>query len=133
MRISLKLFLFIVLAIFAQTAFSQSNTNYPCLPKGITLDTVVSATLAATPQQSKKVYVKDKLKQLNARCSKKKLVDDEKRQIKFYLLKGCSGIAYSPNDPHWKKLKKQDEEIAELRKKFTVITLTCNPSGVPLP
>ncbi len=133
MRINLKLFLPIILAIFAQTAFAQSKTNYPCLPKGITLDTVVSATIAGTPQQSKKIYVKDKLKQLNARCSKKKLVDDEKREIKFYRLIGCSGIAYPPNDPHWKKMRKQDEEIAKLRKKYTVITLTCNPSGVPLP
>lgn len=130
MRICLKLFLFIVLAISSQTTFAQNKTNYPCLPKGIGPNTVVSATFAPRPELSKKVYVKDKLQLLNARCSKKKLLDGEKREIKFYQLSGCWG--YMP--PNAKEIyTKQSEDLAELRKKYTLITLTCNPSGVPRP
>lgn len=127
MQIYLRLFLFASFLLVTKTAFAQS---YPCLPKGIKPDTVVSATLASTPNLSKKVYVKDELKRLNTRCSKKKLVDGEKREIRFYRLSGCWG--YLP--PNAQEIHaRQTKELAELRKKYTVITLTCNPSGVPRP
>jgi hypothetical protein len=117
----------IVILAFGQVVLAQ---KYPCLPNRIKTDTVVSATFAPPPRISKKVYVKDELKRLNARCSKGKLIDSKKLEIKFYWLTGCWGY----RNPDWEKIsRKQSEELAELRKKFTVITLTCNPSGVPRP
>ena len=130
MKIINSVFTIILLTVTVQIASGQTKSKPLCLPNGITNDTVVSATLAEKPNVGKKVYVKDELKRLNAKCVKKKLVDGKNRQIKFYLLIGCWGKL--PPDAQ-EILNRQATKIAELRKKYTVITIICNSSGVPYP
>jgi hypothetical protein len=89
----MKIIIAIVLMIlFSQTNFGQDKTKYPCLPKGVTPETVVSATFANKPELSKRVFVKDELKKLKARCLNKKLVDFNKREIRFHKLQNCFGV-----------------------------------------
>lgn len=113
---------------FAQISNGQTKSIYQCLPKGITPETVVSATFANKPELSKRVFVKDELKRLKARCLNKKLVDFNKREIRFHKLHNCFGV--QPPD-FIGIIGKEQQTLAELRKKYTVITLTSMPSGRP--
>lgn len=113
-----------LLIFFSQTNFGQDKTNYPCLPKGITPETVVSATFANKPELSKRVFVKDELKRLKARCLSKKPVDSKKHEIRFQKLQNCFG-AQPPN--FIEIIAKEKQTLAKLRKKYTVITLTSTP------
>lgn len=100
-----------------------------CLPADIKLDDIVSA--GGYPGEIKKVTVKQKLNELKATCSNEnKLVDATGKQITFYHLTGCWG-----NAPigYQEILQKQQEEINKLKEQYTVIEMTCNPSGIPIP
>src|SRR6266436_9091116 len=102
-----------------------------CLPEGTELTDVVSATIA-TPGSglaSKKTTVKEKLIAIKARCKKGKLVDASGREIRFYKLTGCWG---NPPRDYQQILARQTEEIEKLRKRYTVIEVTCNPDGVQI-
>ena len=102
----------------------------PCLPSGITANTIVSAQGVQTDAGKnlvKKVTVRDRLKALKARCRKGKLVDSAGREITFYRLKGCWG---NPPVNYQEILARQRQEIDKLQKRYTVITLTCNPGGM---
>ena len=72
------------------------------------------------------VTVAEKLKELKARCRKKKLVDGQGREIRFYQLIGCWG---NPPDDYQQQLKSQAQELAKLRKRYRVVEMTCNPDG----
>ena len=114
------------------TLDNQNQTNYQpstndvssCLPNGVSNDTVVSVDMGG----SNKVTVGQKLATLNASCNDKQLVDGNKKPITFYNLIGCWG---TPPPGYQQSLKNQDAAIKALQSKYTVITLTCNPSGVP--
>jgi hypothetical protein len=100
-----------------------------CLPEGTKLTDVVSATIArpgAGPASAKKTTVEQKLLELKARCKKGKLVDASDREIRFYRLVGCWG---NPPADYQEILARQTEEIEKLKKKYTVIEMTCNPDG----
>jgi hypothetical protein len=104
-----------------------------CLPEGITLEDVVSAEMIEFGEKGpviKTVTVKDKLTELGAGCQNGKLVDSKGREIYFYKLTGCWG---NPPDNYHEILERQAKELAELRSKYTVIEMTCNPSGIPVP
>ncbi len=94
--------------------------NYPCLSKDIKETTLVS----------KDKTVRQMLKSLKAKCSKGKLVDAKKREIRFYNLQGCWG---NPPADYLEIMENQRTEIAELKKKYTVIEMSCNPSGFNIP
>ena len=116
--------------LVAGSARAAQSGFEPCLPQGIKADTVVSAEGVQTDAGNnlvKKVTVGDRLTALDARCRRGKLVDGKGRKITFYRLKGCWG---NPPVNYQEILTRQREEIEKLKKRYTVITLTCNPDGM---
>ncbi len=100
-----------------------------CLPKDIKSTDVVSTEMrrsAKGPNDVKKITVEQKLKELNARCLRGKFVDSNGKKIYFYRLIGCWG---NPPADYQELLKQQDIELENLRKRYHVIEMTCNPSG----
>jgi hypothetical protein len=63
------------------------------------------------------------LTKLRARCKQGKLVDGTGREIYFYRLAGCWG---NPPEDYQEVLEKQRNEIVRLKKKYTVIEISCN-------
>jgi hypothetical protein len=59
-----------------------------------------------------------------------KLQDAGGKPIRFFALTGCWG---NPPGNYQEILDDQNRRLDELRKTNTVITLTCNPSGMPIP
>jgi hypothetical protein len=107
--------------------------SWNCLPDGIKATDVVSTLpvrSAGGGREFRKTTVAQKLAELKARCRKGKLVDSSGTEIRFYKLQGCWGY---PSDEHREILEKQTRELEELKKHYRVITMTCNPSGEPIP
>ena len=107
--------------------------KYPCLPTDVGLNDVVNVTNITTKSGEtifKKTTVSQSLKKLKARCGRGKLIDGKGRQIRFYRLKGCWG---NPPFNYLEILDQQRSELVELKKKYTVIEMTCNPGGIPIP
>ena len=106
-----------------------------CLPEGITSETVVSAENFGFDKIKQtfrvdSVNVKETLNRLGGRCAAGGLKDAGGKEIKFYRLQGCWG---NPPSNYQEILSNQAKELADLRKRFTVVELTCNPSGIPIP
>ncbi len=101
-----------------------------CLPENIKLDDVVSADISGyengEPVGLKKVTVEQKLAELNVTCENGKLLDSFDKEIYFYHLTGCWG---NPPYNYQEILDKQRDEINNLKKQYTIIEMTCNPSG----
>jgi hypothetical protein len=95
-----------------------------CLPADVKLEEVVSAPPAksANGKPAKQITVRDKLLSLKAHCKKGKLVAGNGREIRFYRLIGCWG---NPPDDYEEQLKHQSEELARLKKKYTVVEIPC--------
>ncbi len=107
--------------------------KYSCLPPGIKEDTTVSSTELASPKGEmtiRKTTVGESLKKLNARCTGGKLVDRRRKPVTFYHLQGCWG---NPPADYLEIMERQSEELRNLRKKYTVVEMSCNPSGFPIP
>ncbi len=104
----------IVILFLSGAVFAQ---NYSCLPKEIKETALVS----------KSKTVRQTLKMIKAKCSKGKLVDAKKREIRFYNLQGCWG---NPPADYLEIMENQQTEIAELKKKYMVIEISCNPHGL---
>jgi hypothetical protein len=105
-----------------------------CLPAEIKLSDVVEATSAGyangQPVGLHKVTVEQKLTELKATCDgDNKLVDANGKRIIFYHLTGCWG---NPPYNYQEILQKQRDEINRLKQQYTVIEMTCNPSGTPI-
>ena len=116
------------LAFMAVSGFAQ---KYTCLPSDITQDSVVSVVTIASPksgQTTKQITVGQTLKKLNAKCYRGKLIDGRKKEIRFYSLQGCWG---NPPEGYLEILDAQTKEIAKLKKRYTVIEMTCNTDGTP--
>jgi hypothetical protein len=75
------------------------------------------------------ITVAEKLASLKARCKKGMLIDGHGRQIYFFQLAGCWG---NPPDNYQEILENQNTELIRLRKRYTVIEMTCNPSGIQI-
>jgi len=103
-----------------------------CLPEYVKPTDVVSTRLVQTDSGTlvEKVTVEQKLTELKADCKNGRLLDGAGTEIYFYKLTGCWG-----NAPHnyQEILERQQAELAILRKQYTVIEMTCNPSGLPIP
>lgn len=101
-----------------------------CLPEAIKPADVVTSRLVGSSKAVKKVTVEEKLIQLKASCKNGKLVDAAGREIRFFRLEGCWG---NPPADYQEILQRQTEELARLRKQYTIIEMTCNPDGVAMP
>ncbi len=122
------LVLFIVL--FGISCMAQS---YRCLPSNVKeTDIFEVRTLTSKPGKSntEKITVKDKLDKMQARCAQGKLVDGKGRQIRFYFVQGCWG---SPPDDYLEIQERQIKEMERLKKRYTVIEMTCNREGMTPP
>jgi hypothetical protein len=137
MKTLFRFALLINFAVLPASAFAQAAPQSPlakCLPAGIKLSDVVEATSTGyangQPAGLRKVTVEQKLNDLKATCnSENKLVDGNGRQIVFYHLTGCWG---NPPRNYQELLQKQRGEIERLKRQYTVIEMTCNPSGAPI-
>ena len=119
-----QIFLFLSLLVPAQNRFLA------CLPSDVKADEVVSIETVASKsggQEEKKITVKQKLIELKARCKNGKLVDRSGKEIRFYRLTGCWG---NPPADYQEILERQSKEIESLKKQYTVIEMTCNPTGI---
>jgi hypothetical protein len=100
-----------------------------CLPDDIKATDVVSVQVVkpgATGGEAKRVTVEQELIAMKARCDKGKLLDASGKEVRFYRLVGCWG---NPPADYQEILAHQTEEIEKLKKKYTVIEMTCNPEG----
>ena len=126
---------FIALIALSTTSDGVSQASLAkCLPSDIKPSDVVEATSDryASGQASgvHKITVEDKLNELKATCSDdNKLVDGNGKQIMFYHLTGCWG---NPPADYQEILQKQRDELQKLKQQYTVIEMTCNPSGMPI-
>jgi hypothetical protein len=112
---------------------SAKERSWACLPNGIKGADVVSTQAvrsASGRREFRKTTVAQKLTELKAKCRKGKLVDAAGTEIRFYKLTGCWG---HPSDDDREVLERQARELAELRKRYRVIEMTCNPSGEQVP
>jgi len=104
-----------------------------CLPDGVNDQTIVTATMQSTANGQtfiEKVTVVEKLSTMQATCTDNKLRDVNAKEIRFYRLVGCWGAR--PDDAD-EQLARQSAEISALEETYTVVTLTCNPGGIPYP
>jgi hypothetical protein len=108
------------------TTGGNDPARFSCIRKPVTLNDVVDHR----QNNLGVVTVKDKLIEIKARCRRGRLVDHTGRQIYFYSLTGCWG---NPPADYLEILEHQRKEIAQLKIKYSVIEMTCNPSGIPIP
>ena len=103
-------------------------SQYDCLPEDVKHDQVVSviSKTSGLKGEVERETVKQRLDKLDARCKAGKLVDARNREIRFYQLQGCWG---NPPADYLEIMNAQQKELQELKKKYTVIEITCNPSG----
>ncbi len=129
MPTSLAHVLFGMMMFFITPAIG-SGRPLVCLPAGIKPDTVVTSERAMSKGNTsiRTVTVSQLLTKLRARCKKGKLVDGKSREIYFYRLVGCWG---NPPANYQELLEKQRNELTRLKRKYTVIEISCNQVGDP--
>ena len=116
--------------LFCLNIFATARVQFQaCLPVGIKSTDIVSAQRIRSSGVVKKTTVADKLSELKARCKKGKLVDQAGREIRFFRLIGCWG---NPPADYLEILEQQNKELEKLRKRYTVIEMTCNPDGAQI-
>ena len=98
---------------------SAPAKNFSCLPKDVRADEVVSYD----DEGKSSLTVKKKLIELKARCRRGKLVDAKGREIRFFRI-SCWG---NPPEDYLEIQKREAEELAELKKHYTVIEFGCDP------
>ncbi len=98
---------------------SAPSKNFSCLPKDVRIDEVVSFDV----EGKSNVTVKRKLIELKARCRRGKLVDAKGREIRFFRI-SCWG---NPPEDYLEIQKREGEELAELKKHYSVIEFGCDP------
>ena len=98
---------------------SAPAKNFSCLPKDVRADEVVSYD----DEGKSSLTVKKKLIELKARCRRGKLVDAKGREIRFFRI-SCWG---NPPEDYLEIQKREGEELAELKKHYSVIEFGCDP------
>ena len=96
-----------------------SSQTFPCLPKDVRPDEVVSFGAKATQN----LTVEKKLREMKARCRRGKLVDAKGREIRFFH-PSCWG---NPPSDYLEIQERENKELADLKKRYTVIVFGCNP------
>src|SRR5262249_13702867 len=95
------------------------SKKFSCLPKDVRADEVVSYT----PRGKESSTVEKKLVELKARCRRGKLVDGRGREIRFFR-PSCWG---NPPPDYLEIHERENKELADLKRHFTVISFGCNP------
>jgi len=98
-----------------------------CLPENLKLSDVIAVQTVKSGGGTtvKKITVNEKLKELKARCKKRKLVDGAGREIRFYRLIGCWG---NPPADYSERMQRQQDEINDLKKRYAVVEIPCSLS-----
>ena len=99
---------------------SAPSKNFSCLPNDVRADEIVSYDV----EEKSSLTVKKKLIELKARCRRGKLVDAKGREIRFFRI-SCWG---NPPEDYLEIQKREGEELAELKKHYSVIVFGCNPT-----
>jgi hypothetical protein len=84
-----------------------------CLPQNVKLSEVVSVERGPNGKAVRKRTVEDRLNELKARCRKGKLIDKRGKPIQ--------------------RLEQQRIELRKLRKRFTVVEMSCDVSDSLIP
>jgi hypothetical protein len=125
----LRLLCTLLLIAGASVATQAKSRWQGCLPADVDAAEVISLEPATTGRAAKKITVTTRLNQMGARCRANRLVDAKGKQIHFYRLTGCWG---NPPLDYQEILDNQQKELAQLRRRYRVIEITCNPSGIML-
>lgn len=106
--------------------FNPDDPISSCLPTGISGAMVLEIKMreTATGMARYEITILDTLKELKAKCRKGKLVDRAGKPISFFALRGCWG---TPPANYRQILRKQEKELAALKKGNTVVEIPCNP------
>jgi len=127
MQIVLTQSIIMVLLLGSFFVDGKKEASWRCLPAGIDLEEIVSGPpLKSEVPAGKKTTIRQVLGRIKAHCQKGKLVDGTGREIYFYRLVGCWG---NPPADYEEQLAKQQQELERLKKKYTVIEISCNQSG----
>jgi hypothetical protein len=108
---------------------ASSDVFLRCLPDGIKATDIVSAQRVGPNGVLKRITVREKLIELKARCRNRKLVDLSGKEIYLFRRTGCWG---NPPANYQEILQRQNAELERLRKRYTVVEMTCNPDGIRL-
>jgi hypothetical protein len=95
------------------------SKDFSCLPKDVPADEVVSYNTKGKSN----LTVEKKLIELKARCRRGKLVDAKGREIRFFRI-SCWG---NPPQDYLEIQNRENQELAALKKLYTVIVFGCNP------
>ncbi|HXM47546.1 MAG TPA: hypothetical protein VN956_06725 [Pyrinomonadaceae bacterium] len=98
---------------------SQHSRSFICLPKDVQPGEVVSYRSKGTQN----ITVEKKLVEMKARCRNGKLVDAQRREIRFFH-PSCWG---NPPPDYLETREREDKEVAALKRRYTVIEFGCNP------
>jgi hypothetical protein len=107
----------IICAIASSRAAGQS-----CLPSDVKPTEIVAPDSDHQDRATKRKTVRDRLKELKARCRKGKLTDSRGKEIYFVRLIGCWG---NPPADYEEQIEQQRVQVRELQKKYTVIQIPC--------
>ena len=119
----------VTLLLCAFLVDGKNEASWTCLPAGIDLEEIVSGPpVKSETNTSKPATIRQVLVRIKAHCKKGKLVDATGREIYFFRLIGCWG---NPPADYEEQLASQQQELERLRKKYTVIKISCNQSGDP--
>jgi hypothetical protein len=100
-----------------------------CLPADVKADDVVTVEQRGSGRAPARITVEQRLKKMKARCRRGKLVDRSGREVRFYRLAGCWG---NPPQDYREILGRQQRELDDLKRRYVVVELSCNPGGVSI-
>lgn len=125
-----SIFLVAVFAILVLSVSARSQ-HYPCLPNEVKAEDIVRVVrLPSTAPEGivKKITIRESLKNLKAKCIKGKLLDDKRKEIRFFRIEGCWG---NPPADYLEIQGRQRQELATLKRKYTVIEMSCSTGDRP--
>lgn len=111
----------LIMLLLPAAAAAQTSVRYKKLPEGITSSTKVAG-------KTRVVTAEQRLRELHARYRKGVLVDSKGREIRFWS-PICRGAAMGGEEADAEQ-KANDDELLNLRKKYTVIAVVCDPRTV---
>ena len=107
---------------------TKTPTKFNRLPEGITLNTEVQGKAVKNDKGEITSYeittVEKRLTELKAKYKGDKLVDNKKREIRFFKPL-CRGVSQGYERDRQER-ERLEAELAELKKKYTVIILHCD-------